>query len=150
MTSIYRDICVKLTPQSIWIDCSLDVLHLWLGYSFIRLSQVLKGAVGAILCQNEADVKCQMDIDSSISLTEQAGRIRFSLLGLWMRFGGQFPWTFLVVPHSGRALCQLLLWMTDTFDTQIRSLKEFDSHGQIYIECETLFLPFHFVMSSYM
>ncbi len=28
------------------------------------------------LCQNEADIKCQMDIDSSISLTEQAGKIK--------------------------------------------------------------------------
>ncbi len=67
------------------------------------------------LCQNEADVKCQMDIDSSISLTEQAGKIRLTELGLRMRFGGQFPWTFLVLPHCGRGLCQLLLYRTDTF-----------------------------------
>ncbi len=25
------------------------------------------------------------------------------------RFGGQFPWKFLVLPHSGRGSCQLLL-----------------------------------------
>ncbi len=37
--------------------------------SLSRLSQVLKGAVGTTICQNEADVKCQMDIDSHISLT---------------------------------------------------------------------------------
>ncbi len=36
------------------------------------LSQILKGAVVVTRCQNEADVKCQMDIDSQISLTEQA------------------------------------------------------------------------------
>ena len=45
------------------------------GPSAYRLSQLLKGAVVVTLCQNEADVKCQMDIDSSISLTEQAGKI---------------------------------------------------------------------------
>ncbi len=76
----------------------------------VRLSQLLKGAVVVTLCQNEADVKCQMDIDSSISLTEQAGKIR-----LWMNFGGQFPWRFLVLPHFGGASCQLLLYRTDTF-----------------------------------
>ncbi len=42
----------------------------------LRLSQLLEGAVVVTLCQNEAYVKCQMDIDSSISLTEQAGKIR--------------------------------------------------------------------------
>ena len=36
-----------------------------------RLSQLLKGAVVVTFCQNEAEVKCQMDIDSHISLTEQ-------------------------------------------------------------------------------
>ncbi len=58
------------------------------------------------LCQNEAEVKCQMDIDSHISLTEQAGKINF---------GGQFPWKILVLPHFGGASCQLLLYRTDTF-----------------------------------
>ncbi len=48
--------------------------------SELRLSQLLKGAVVVTLCQNEADVKCQMDIDSSTSLTEQAGKIRLSLI----------------------------------------------------------------------
>ncbi len=46
----------------------------------LRLSQLLKGAVVVTLCQNEADVKCQMDIDSSISLTEQTGKIRLTEL----------------------------------------------------------------------
>ncbi len=32
-----------------------------------------------------------------------------------MSFGGQFPWRILVLPHSGRVSCQLLLSMTDTF-----------------------------------
>ncbi len=45
-----------------------------------RLSQLLKGAVVVTLCQNEAEVKCQMDIDSHISLTEQAGKIRLTEL----------------------------------------------------------------------
>ncbi len=35
----------------------------------------LKGAVVVTLCQNEADVKCQLDIDSHTSLTEQAGKV---------------------------------------------------------------------------
>ncbi len=39
----------------------------------------------------------------------------FSLLGLWMNFGGQFPWTFLVLPHFGEESCQLLLSRTDNF-----------------------------------
>ena len=37
-----------------------------------RNYQSLKGAVVMTLCQNEADVKCQMDIDFQISLTELA------------------------------------------------------------------------------
>ena len=45
-----------------------------------RLSQLLKGAVVVTLCQNEADVKCQMDIDSHISLTEQAGKNQGGLI----------------------------------------------------------------------
>ncbi len=80
-----------------------------------RLSQLLKGAVVVTFCQNEAEVKCQMDIDFHISLTEQVQSVWFSLLGLWMNFGGQFPWKFLVLPHSGRGSCQLLLYRTDTF-----------------------------------
>ena len=46
------------------------------------MSQLLKGAVVVTLCQNEADVKCQMDIDSHISLIEQAGKIRLTELSL--------------------------------------------------------------------
>ncbi len=46
----------------------------------MRLSQLLKGAVVVTLCQNEAEVKCQLDIDSHISLTEQAGKIRLTEL----------------------------------------------------------------------
>ncbi len=42
----------------------------------IRLSQLLKGAVVLTLCQNEAEVKCQMDIYQHISLTEKAGAMR--------------------------------------------------------------------------
>ena len=41
-------------------------------------NQSLKAAVLVTLCQNEADVKFQMDIDSHISFTEQAGKIRKS------------------------------------------------------------------------
>ncbi len=43
-----------------------------------RNNQSLKGAVVVTLCQNDTDVKCQMDIDFHISLTEQAGRIRLT------------------------------------------------------------------------
>ena len=49
-----------------------------------RNNQSLKGAFVVTLCQNETDVKCQMDIDSHISLTEQAGKIRLTeLTHLW-------------------------------------------------------------------
>ncbi len=41
-------------------------------------NQSLKGAVVVTLCQNEADVKFQMDIDSHISFTEQTGKIRLT------------------------------------------------------------------------
>ena len=54
-----------------------------------RFCQVLKGAVVVTLCQNEADVKCQMDIDSSNSLTEQAGEIRLTFL-LGLSWGGKW------------------------------------------------------------
>ena len=58
-----------------------------------------------VLCQNEADVKCQMDIDSQISLTEQA--VWFSLLVLWLRFGGNFHWElyFCLILAEGSANC---------------------------------------------
>ncbi len=83
--------------------------------NMIRLSQLLKGAVVVTLCQNEADVKCQMDIESSISLTEQAGKIRLtacSVVEIWWKF----PLEILLLPHSRRGSRQLLLSMTDTFD----------------------------------
>ncbi len=57
-----------------------------------RLSQLLKGAVVVTLCQNEADVKCQMDI--------------------W----GKSPLEIILLPHFVRGSRQLLLYMTDTFD----------------------------------
>ncbi len=47
--------------------------------AIIRLSQLLKGAVVVTLCQNEADVKSQMDIDSSIS------KENFSSASFWQR-----------------------------------------------------------------
>ncbi len=37
----------------------------------------------------------------------------FSLLVLWMRFGGQFPWEIWLQPHSDRGSCQLLLSIPD-------------------------------------
>ena len=49
-------------------DCSKleDEYIIANGAKTFHLSQLLKGAVVVTLCQNEADVKCQMDIDSSI------------------------------------------------------------------------------------
>ncbi len=61
--------------------------------TWFRFCQVLKGAVGATLCQNEAELKFSME-----------------MLGLWMSFGGQFPAKILVLPHSGRGTSQLLLY----------------------------------------
>ncbi len=83
----------------------------------IRLSQLLKGAVVVTLCQNEKDVKCQMNIDSSISLTEQAGKIRLIFPAcsedeIW----GKSPLEIVLLPHFRRGLRQLLLSRTDTFD----------------------------------
>ncbi len=96
-----------------------------------RLSQLLKGAVVVNLCQNEADVKCQMDIDSHISLTEQAGKIRLTEL--------THQFEILHLPHSGIGSCQLLLSMTDTFEGFTFSLIPNNmgiGHGQILIETE--------------
>ncbi len=45
------------------------------GYFIVmRLSQVLKGAVGTTLCQNEAELIFQMEIDHQISTTDKAGQ----------------------------------------------------------------------------
>ncbi len=41
-----------------------------------RFCQILKGAVVVTLCQNEAEIKIQMDIDHHISPTEKAGAMR--------------------------------------------------------------------------
>ena len=46
----------------------------------MRFCQVLKGAVGTALCQNEAEVKFHMEINHHISSTEQAGKIRLTEL----------------------------------------------------------------------
>ena len=76
--------------------------------SIRRFSQVLKGAVGKTLYQNEAELKFSMEIDHQISSTDQAGKVRLteliindmslmskfsqsiSLLVLWLRSGGNF------------------------------------------------------------
>ncbi len=74
-----------------------------------RFSQVLKGAVGATLCQNEAELKFSMEIDHHISSTEQARkiRLRFSLLVLLVRSGGNLHWKlyFCLILAEDRANC---------------------------------------------
>ena len=81
---------------------------------YMRNNQSMKGAVVVTFSQNEEDVIFQMDIDSHISLAEQAGKISLVLvLFLWMRFGGQFPSEILLLPHSVRGSCQLLLSIRD-------------------------------------
>ena len=78
-------------------------------------NQSLKGAVVVTLCKNEADVKCQMDIDSSISLTEQVRSVSLifpacSEVEIW----GKFSLEIILLPHFGRGLCQLLLLIPET------------------------------------
>ena len=51
--------------------------NIWLVYKLtVRFCQVLKGAVGTTLCQNEAEVKFQLEIDHQISPTEKVGAMR--------------------------------------------------------------------------
>ena len=66
-----------------------------------RFCQVLKGAVVVTLCQNEADVKCQMDIDSSNW---------FSLLVLRLNSGGNLHWKlyFCLIFAEDRANCSFI------------------------------------------
>ncbi len=53
----------------------------WLGKTYQQpFQQVLKGAVGGTLGQNEAEVKFHMEIGKHISSTEQAGKIRLTEL----------------------------------------------------------------------
>ena len=47
---------------------------------WIRFRQVLKGAVGTTLHQNEAELKISMEIDHQISFTDQTGEIRLTEL----------------------------------------------------------------------
>ncbi len=55
----------------------IDTLYPKLSISmFFRHNQSLKGAVVVTHCQNEAEVKFQMEIDRHISPTEQAGKMR--------------------------------------------------------------------------
>ncbi len=70
-----------------------------------RFCQVLKGAVVVTLCQNEADVKCQMDIDSSISLTEQAGKIRLLVLCWNLVLNSHWKLYFCLILTEARANC---------------------------------------------
>ncbi len=74
-----------------------------------RNNQSLKGAVVVNLRQSEADVKCQMDIDSHISLTEQARKIS-SLIAPASSVGEvlwKFPLElfFCLILAEGRANC---------------------------------------------
>ena len=70
-----------------------------------RNNQSLKGAVVVVLCQNEAEVKCQMDIYQHISLREKAGAMR--LIVLRMKSGGNLHWKlyFCLILAEGRANC---------------------------------------------
>ena len=70
-------------------------------YSFNtqHFSQVLKGAVGTTLCQNEAELKFSMENDHQTSSTDQAVKVSliFPANFLW-----KFPCGILLLPHSGR------------------------------------------------
>ncbi len=68
-----------------------------------RNNQSLKGAVVAVLCQNEAEVKFQMDIDHHICALFNVIRGRWWEMGL-----------ILHLPHSGRGWQQLLLLISET------------------------------------
>ena len=85
-----------------------------------RLSQLLKGAVVVTLCQNEADVKCQMDIDSSISLTEQM------LFGYRHYAHRKCPTSlyFCLISSEGRTNCSFIwLILSQTQKTEFRRVK---------------------------
>ncbi len=51
-----------------------------LSQKLYRFSQVLKGAVGMTLCQNERGLEFSMEIDHQNSFTDQAGKIRLTEL----------------------------------------------------------------------
>ena len=112
-----------------------------------RFCQVLKGAVGSTVGQNEAEVKFHLEIDHHISSTVQS--VWSSLLVLWVRCGSQCPFEMLHLPHSGRGSQQLLLSMThycvrhfirSTFLPKCTTKKEdfYDSERRI---CQLYFYP---------
>ncbi len=55
-------------------------------------------------------------------MNELVHSISFSLLVLWVRCRSQCPCDILVLPHSAGGMQQLLLLMTDTFDTRNKRL----------------------------
>ena len=82
-----------------------------------RKYQSLKGAVGAILCQNEEELKISKEIDHQISSTDKAGKIRLifpacSVSEIWWKF----PLEIILLPHSDRGSCQLLLSIPERND----------------------------------
>ena len=87
-----------------------------------RFCQVLKGAVGTTLRENEAELKISMEIDHQNSSIDQTGKIRLvssvslvfpvcSVNEIWWKF----PLEIILLPHSGRGSRLLLLSRTDTF-----------------------------------
>ena len=76
-----------------------------------RNNQSLKGAVDVTHGQNEAEVKCQMDIDQYISPTEKAGAMRLiELLVLRVNSGGNLHWKiyFCLILAEDRANCSFI------------------------------------------
>ncbi len=91
----------------------------------IHFSQVLKRAAGATLSQNEAELKISMEIHHQMSSTDQAGKIRLAELiinDISAAFSvdeifWKFPLEIILLPHSVRGSCQLLLSRTDYCDS---------------------------------
>ncbi len=90
----------KITPSQ-----HQRLLSVWRKY------QSLKGAVGATLCQNEAEVKFPMEISN--------------------RCGGQCPLDILHLPHYGRGSRWVLLLICDRSNETITHVKK---HGTIIRE----------------
>ena len=90
-----KDYLTYITQYSLWLKnkctsdfkwlpvsvCNWNMMHVP-GY---RFSQVLKGAVGTILCQNEAELKISMEIDWPPNLIHRPSREHQTVdeVGLW-------------------------------------------------------------------
>ncbi len=126
MTSSYRDICMEVTPKSIWIHCRL----LWSTIDANPLVSLIKRSSWHATPPKwgrTENVRGNWPPKFIHRPSRENQTSWFSLLVLWVRWRSQCPFAILHLPHSGTGSQQLLLSKTDTFVTDYLTSDRLDS-----------------------